>query len=148
MKNQIIVIVVVVIFILFRCIHDGTNFLQLGGSPNNLGYMTQHGYNQPEGNIEIMRHVLPPPGVHPHDAVNTNTSVDKRKYKEHNKYYYYYDKFDFIPYDWRPADIKPEWFPHSCDEYATSNCIGNGSSDYQSCYNDNIHKCENVNISN
>uniref|UniRef100_A0A6C0BIW9 Uncharacterized protein n=1 Tax=viral metagenome TaxID=1070528 RepID=A0A6C0BIW9_9ZZZZ len=89
-----------------------------------------------------------PHRTHPHNAVHTNTTRDRRSKKAYSNYYYN-DRFDYTPYDWRPYDWRPYWLRRAnlqpsardCAEYAADNCIGLGDSDFQSCYDQAHAEC-------
>lgn len=158
-KLLIFLLIIIILMVLFG---NKQNVTQWGGEfvlyqelpPDNsrrlhpLGYLTKYSFIHPNGKIVATRHTTPT-RQHMHDAVNTNTTIDKRDNNPYGRYYYYADKFDYKPYDWRPFEWRPYWLrradlepsARNCTEFATDNCIGLGSSDYQSCYDLQHNKC-------
>jgi hypothetical protein len=150
---MLIIIIVVSTWLKTRSIiqygGEYVSYWQLG--PENsqrlhpLGYLSDDGLIPPEGRLGVTRHTLPS-RIHPHQAVNTSGQETRCPTGD---YYVYRDTYDWKPYDWRPFEWRPYWqrrahlcpSARNCEEYATDNCIGEGTSDYQSCYDAKQKKC-------
>lgn len=109
-----------------------------------LGYLSDDTYVGP-AHIAPQLHVTPT-RRHPRHVVHSD-GRDARKPSCQS--YLYEDRFDSTPYDWKPFDWRPFWLrrahlepsARNCPEYATDQCIGTGTSDYQSCYDQEYFKC-------
>jgi len=128
------------------------SYWQLGSENSRrlypMGYLSNNGLISPEIHSGVTRHASPS-RIHPHRAIDTQ---GKEKRHPTKNYYLYHDTFDWKPYDWRPFEWRPYWQRRSylqpsvrnCNEYATDNCIGEGTSDYQSCYDMKIKECPKI----
>ena len=114
---------------------------------NPLGYITDGDYVSPSDHIPLTRHVTST-RIHSHNKVNTKGD-DERHPTDDESMYVYRDAFDWKPYDWRPFEWKPYWERQGhqctkgdCGNYASDQCVGTGSSDFQSCYDYEKQKCQ------
>ena len=147
--NFPLVIIIILIVLILACVMRQSIRVQYGGEyvyyymlgPENsqrqapLGYMTETTYVAPANDLAVTRHTTPS-RTHSHNKVHTDGRDDRHQSQD---YYLYQDHYDWKPYDWRPFEWAPFWetrchCPH-CDHHqrATKNCIGMGTSDYQSC---------------
>jgi len=152
MESAIIISLIVVVLIIVSGALIVNQDSQIGGEyesyiympANNsqrlmpLGYLSDQGYTGP-ATISPQRHASSS-RIHPHHAVNTN-GCDIRKPDCLN--YIYKDEVGYYPYDWRPFEWKPFRLnkPSNCRQYSTNQCLGIGSSDYQSCLDKGSSKC-------
>lgn len=155
------IINIILLLVIIGCIWFGTRQItQNGGEyvaywqlgPENSrrlypqGFLSSDGFVPPELSIDVTRHTNPS-RAHSHNSVDTSGHENRCPT---GNYYLYRDTFDWKPYDWRPFDWRPYWqrradlcpSARTCSEFASDNCIGTGTSDYQSCYDVNFRTCQ------